>query len=126
MNENKMIDGNHRFNTIKNMAKEHMEMEKETGEVEHNPDLIEQTGETLEQLPKDRQVTKPGRGRPAKVDKQVFIEAWNNASDLTEVASMLGMPRTSASVKASQLRKSGCELKLFPRGRKNKDAIQVA
>lgn len=66
---------------------------------------------------------KRSRGRPAKVEKQIFIDAWNGAADLNEVAMMLGMPTTSASVKASQLRKTGCELKRFARGRKQKVAI---
>lgn len=107
---------------IKNMAKEHMDMEKVTGEIEHNPDLIETTEVAT---PVAHTVKRP-RGRPAKVDKQVFVEAWNNAQDLNEVASMLGMPMTSASVKASQLRKSGHELKRFTRGRKHKVATEVA
>ena len=66
---------------------------------------------------------KRGRGRPAKVEKQLFIDAWNNSTNLNEVASMLGMPTTSASVKASQLRKTGCNLKMFRRGRRKKTAI---
>jgi len=69
--------------------------------------------------------TKPKRprGRPAKVSKQMFIDAWNNSQDLNEVAAMLSMPRLSASVKASNLRKTGCNLKMFRRGRKRKTAI---
>ena len=66
---------------------------------------------------------KRGRGRPAKMPKQVFIDAWNNCTNLNEVAAMLNIPTTSASVKASQLRKTGCNLKLFRRGRKRKTAI---
>ena len=62
------------------------------------------------------------RGRPAKVEKQIFIDVWNKASNLNEVAAMLGMPRTSVSVKASNLRKTGCNLKMFRRGRKAKVA----
>ena len=63
------------------------------------------------------------RGRPAKVGKQMFIDAWNNSQNLNEVAAMLSMPRLSASVKASNLRKTGCDLKMFRRGRKRKTAI---
>ena len=66
---------------------------------------------------------KRGRGRPAKVEKQIFIDVWNNSENLNEVAQSLGMPTTSVSVKASNLRKTGCELKMFRRGRKRKSAI---
>ena len=68
-------------------------------------------------------VVKRGRGRPAKVEKQIFIDVWNNSNNLKEVAQSLGMPTTSVSVKASNLRKTGCELKMFRRGRKRKSAI---
>lgn len=84
--------------------------------------IIEVELETAVATPIAHTVKRP-RGRPAKVDKQLFIDAWNNAQDLNEVAMMLGMPTTSASVKASQLRKTGCELKQFRRGRKHKAAI---
>ena len=86
-------------------------------ELEHNPDLIEMPATPV------AHTVKRGRGRPAKVEKQLFIDAWNNSTNLNEVASMLGMPTTSASVKASQLRKTGCELKMFRRGRRKKTPI---
>jgi len=66
---------------------------------------------------------KRGRGRPAKVEKQIFIDVWNNAENLNDVAQSLGMPASSVSVKASNLRKTGCELKMFRRGRKRKTAM---
>ena len=88
-------------------------------EVEHNPDLIE----VPEVATPIAHTVKRGRGRPAKVDKQLFIDMWNNANDLNEVAGSLGMPTTSVSVKASQLRKQGCSLKMFRRGRRRKTAI---
>ena len=84
-------------------------------ETEHNPDLIEGTLSSQE-------ITKPARGRPAKVDAQMFIETWEKADDLREVAALLGMPTTSASVRASNMRKSGVSLKQFRRGRKRKTA----
>jgi hypothetical protein len=68
-------------------------------------------------------LVKRGRGRPAKVEKQIFIDVWNNAANLNDVAMTLGMPSTSVSVKASNLRKTGCELKMFRRGRRKKTAI---
>ena len=65
-------------------------------------------------------LTKPRRGRPPKVERAIFIEAWNKGTDLNSVADALGMNRTSASVKASQMRKGGASLKRFARGRKAK------
>ena len=63
---------------------------------------------------------KARRGRPPKVERAIFIEAWNKGTDLNSVAAALGMNRTSASVKASQMRKGGASLKRFARGRKAK------
>ena len=65
-------------------------------------------------------VTKKPRGRPAKVEKDIFIQMWNNATSLNDVASTVGMPSTSVSVKASLLRKSGHQLKKFRRGSRAK------
>lgn len=77
-----------------------------------------------EETQAQRAVTKPirKRGRPEKVSKDVFTEAWNNCSSLKEVAELLGVPALSASVKASNLRKSGRHLKLYKRGAKRKTA----
>ena len=63
---------------------------------------------------------KKKRGRPAKIEQAVFVEIWNKCSSLTEVAEVLGIPSTSASVRASQLRKKGLELSQFKRGRKSR------
>ena len=60
---------------------------------------------------------KKKRGRPPKVDSKVFQEIWEGSSSLAEVALALGMSKSSASVKASNLRKAGTELPLFKRGR---------
>jgi len=73
------------------------------------------------QLPNPTKL-KRKRGRPEKVSKDVFTEAWNNCSSLKEVAELLGVPALSASVKASNLRKSGRQLKLYKRGAKRKTA----
>ena len=85
------------------------------------PNMFEVTLETME--PATEVAPKAKRGRPAKVEKQIFIDVWNQASNLNEVAAMLGMPRASVSVKASNLRKTGCNLKMFRRGRRRKTAI---
>ena len=85
------------------------------------PNMFEVTLETIGA--KVAVVPWPKRGRPAKVEKQIFIDVWNKASNLNEVAAMLGMPRASVSVKASNLRKTGCNLKMFRRGRRRKTAI---
>tara|TARA_R110002051_G_scaffold249157_1_gene308623 strand:- start:38 stop:388 length:351 start_codon:yes stop_codon:yes gene_type:complete len=62
------------------------------------------------------------RGRPEKVSKEMFTEAWNNCNSLKEVAELLGVPALSASVKASNLRKTGRNLKMYKRGAKRKTA----
>jgi len=63
---------------------------------------------------------KKKRGRPAKIEQAIFVEVWNKCSSLSDVAVALGIPSTSASVRASQLRKKGLELSQFKRGRKNR------
>lgn len=68
----------------------------------------------------ETKTTAKKRGRPAKVEKDIFIQMWNNASSLNDVAASVGMPSTSVSVKASLLRKSGHQLKKFRRGRRAK------
>jgi len=84
---------------------------------------IEVELETTEVATPVAYTVKRGRGRPAKVAKQIFIDVWNSSENLNDVAATLGMPPTSVSVKASNLRKKGCDLKLFTRGRKRKTAI---
>ena len=66
------------------------------------------------------QSTPKRRGRPPKVERDIFIEMWNKAPSLSSVADALGMPVTSVSVKASGMRKQGAKLKRFARGRKAK------
>ena len=68
----------------------------------------------------ETKTTAKKRGRPAKVEKDIFIQMWNNATSLNDVAASVGMPSTSVSVKASLLRKSGHQLKKFRRGRRAK------
>tara|TARA_R110002060_G_scaffold35005_1_gene45860 strand:+ start:296 stop:700 length:405 start_codon:yes stop_codon:yes gene_type:complete len=60
------------------------------------------------------------RGRPEKVSKNMFAKAWNNCNSLKELAELLGVPKLSASVKASNLRKTGRYLKKYKRGAKRK------
>ena len=59
----------------------------------------------------------PRRGRPPKVESKIFQEVWESSASLQDVAEALGMSKTSASVKASNLRKQGHELRQFRRGR---------
>ena len=89
----------------------------------NEPTMFEATMETMEVATPVAHTAKRGRGRPPKVEKQIFIDVWNSSHNLNEVASTLAMPRTSVSVKASNLRKTGCELKMFRRGRRRKTAI---
>jgi len=58
------------------------------------------------------------RGRPEKVSKDIFQEVWNKCETLDEVAETLGLPRTSVSVKASNMRKMGCTMKRMKKARK--------
>ena len=78
--------------------------------IEYNPDLIEKP-------------LKKKRGRPAKVDNEIFVEMWNAALEggsLQEVAGSLGISPASCSVKASNMRKAGFDLPQFKRGRPKK------
>jgi transposase len=65
---------------------------------------------------------KRGPGRPRKVSDDIFMEVFNKAGSLKEAAQLLGLPVNSVSVKASNLRKTGCNVKRFRRGRKKKVA----
>ena len=105
------------MNEIKNMAKEHMEMEKIDGEIEHNPDLIDSPIEydVVETVAPVAVAAPKKRGRPAKVERDIFIQTWNKGINLNAVAEALGMPTTSVSVKASLMRKGGAKLKKFRR-----------
>ena len=63
------------------------------------------------------------RGRPAKVQNEIFVEMWNAALEngsLGEVAASLGISAASCSVKASNMRKAGFDLPQFRRGRPKK------
>lgn len=98
---------------VEEMNKEMNEKNENTttagSEIENNPDLI------VEQPKK--------RGRPAKVQNEIFVEMWNNAlknGSLQEVAASLGISPASCSVKASNLRKAGLDLPQFKRGRRKK------
>jgi len=66
---------------------------------------------------------KKKRGRPAKVQNEIFVEMWNAALEngsLGEVAASLGISAASCSVKASNMRKAGYDLPQFKRGRPKK------
>jgi len=75
--------------------------------------------ETTEAAPVKR------RGRPPKIDQSIFIEMWNKSASLDEVASLLGISKPSCSVRASNLRKAGCDLRQFVRGRKRRAAEEA-
>jgi len=66
---------------------------------------------------------KKKRGRPVKVQNEIFVEMWNAALEsgsLGEVAASLGISAASCSVKASNMRKAGFDLPQFKRGRPKK------
>lgn len=79
-----------------------------------------QTEADVSDLEMAEAITPKKRGRPEKVSKEVFAEVWNQCNSLREVAEVLGVPPMSASVKASNMRKTGCQLKLYKRGAKRK------
>ena len=66
------------------------------------------------------------RGRPAKIEKEIFIEMWNKSASLGEVSSLLNISKSSCSVRASNLRKQGNELRQFTRGRKPRPMEEAA
>ena len=83
------------------------------------------SGESLEPAIEVAQPTLPKkRGRPEKISKEMFTEAWNKCDSLKEVSELLGVPALSASVKASNLRKTGRNLKMYKRGAKRKTACK--
>jgi hypothetical protein len=76
----------------------------------------------VEAVPENEQPKKK-RGRPAKVQNEIFVEMWNAALEngsLGEVAASLGISAASCSVKASNMRKAGFNLPQFKRGRPKK------
>ena len=64
------------------------------------------------------EIPKKKRGRPQKIQQQMFVEMWNESTNLNEVAQRLGISKINCSVRASNLRKSGITLARFKRGRK--------
>lgn len=101
------------MNLVDEINKEIQEMKIETKV------LPEQAENTAEDLAKP----KKKRGRPAKVQNEIFIEMWKAAlaeGSLGEVAATLGISAASCSVKASNLRKAGYDLPQFKRGRPKK------
>lgn len=59
-------------------------------------------------------------------DPAEFIAIWNSATSLDEAAERLGVQKTSASMRASHLRKGGYPVKRFPRGRRTRDMGTLA
>lgn len=59
-------------------------------------------------------------------DPDEFIAIWNSATSLEEAASQLGIQKTSASMRAANLRKHGYHVKCFQRGRKVRDVGALA
>jgi hypothetical protein len=59
-------------------------------------------------------------------DPQEFVAVWNGAASLEEAACILGVQKTSASMRASHLRKLGLPIKKFPRGRRYRDVEALA
>lgn len=55
-----------------------------------------------------------------------FIDIWNSAETLEEAAHVLGIQKTSASMRAANLRKHGHPVKRFQRGRKARDLGSLA
>jgi hypothetical protein len=97
--------------------------EKKTAPTEANtePTIIVDLEELAREVAQPMLPAQPKkRGRPEKVSKDMFTEAWNKCDSLKEVAELLGVPALSASVKASNLRKTGRDLKKYKRGAKRK------
>jgi biotin operon repressor len=59
-------------------------------------------------------------------DPAEFVRIWNEATSLEEAAEMLGIRKSSASMRASHLRKLGHDVKRFQRGRKMRDFERLA
>lgn len=53
----------------------------------------------------------------------MFIQQWNSAKSLADVAKLAGLSTRAASTKASRLRRAGYDLKEFERGRGRKGVI---
>jgi biotin operon repressor len=59
-------------------------------------------------------------------DPDEFIRIWNDATSLEDAAEQLGVQKTSASMRASHLRKMGHPVKRFRRGRKLRDILALS
>jgi hypothetical protein len=59
-------------------------------------------------------------------DPTEFIAIWNGSESLEEAAERLGIQKSSASMRASHLRKVGHEVKRFQRGRKIRNVSSLA
>ncbi len=59
-------------------------------------------------------------------DPDEFIRIWNESTSLEDAAERLGVQKTSASMRASHLRKMGHPVKRFQRGRKIRDISALA
>jgi biotin operon repressor len=59
-------------------------------------------------------------------DPEEFIRIWNESTSLEDAAERLGVQKTSASMRASHLRKMGHPVKRFQRGRKIRDISALA
>tara|TARA_R110002051_G_scaffold274909_1_gene335595 strand:+ start:804 stop:1127 length:324 start_codon:yes stop_codon:yes gene_type:complete len=106
------------MNLIDEINKEREEMGIQSETV--NSPVLSDTDSTIEQVEKP----KKKRGRPAKVQNEIFVEMWNAALDggsLGEIATSLGISAASCSVKASNMRKAGFNLPQFKRGRPKKE-----
>ena len=90
--------------------------------------LIDQINTEVDEMNKEKEkatteTPKKKRGRPVKVQNEIFVEMWKGALDggsLQEVAGSLGISPASCSVKASNMRKAGYDLPQFKRGRPKK------
>jgi len=80
--------------------------------------MSENMNEEAKVIEPEKNISAKRRGRPPKIGKDLFIEMWNKSVNLEEVASLLGISKASCSVRASNLRKGGCNLRQFVRGRK--------
>ena len=73
----------------------------------------------------------PRRGRPPLVSEAMFVEVWNAADSLEEVAMVLfpegplDERKLYCSMRAAAIRKNAPDLKKFPRGRKATPQVVV-
>jgi hypothetical protein len=60
----------------------------------------------------------PRKGRQPGIAHERFMAVWEASANLEEVCATLGINKTVASARATQLRAKGATLKSFPRGRR--------